>query len=133
MRAVSIDVNQLDVTHGFYSSTEPLSPQSPRTELIAENLLRVNGAQFQSQRVIMRADTIDLSEVHFIEGSRVELLSRLGTKGADFTTAINGPNPASQPGKVNFLSNVTYGGQPAPTRIVTSPSPEARGIVIRPR
>jgi hypothetical protein len=133
MRAVSIDVNQLDVTHGFYSSTEPLSPQSPRTELIAENLLRVNGAQFQSQRVIMRADTIDLSEVHFIEGSRVELLSRLGTKGADYTTAINGPNPASQPGKVNFLSNVTYGGQPAPTRIVTSPSPEARGIVIRPR
>jgi hypothetical protein len=133
MRAVSIDVNQLDVTHGFYSSTEPLSPQSPRTELIAENLLRVNGAQFQSQRVIMRADTIDLTEVHFSEGSRVELFSRLGTKGADFTTAISGPNPTSQPGKVNFLSNVTYGGQPAPTRIVTSPSPDQRGIVIRPR
>lgn len=132
MRAVSIDVNQVDVTHGFYMQTGLLTEQSTRTELIAENLLRVNGAQFQSQKVIMRAGTIDLSNVHFSEGSRVELFSRLGVKGADFTVG-NNPNPASEAGKVNFLSNVTYGGQPAPTRILTTPSPEARGIVIRPR
>ncbi len=45
----------------------------------------------------------------------------------------NGPNPTSQPGKVNFLSNVTHRGQPAPTRIGTPPSPDAQGMVIRPR
>ena len=53
----------------------------------------------------MEATTIDLSNVDFPSGSAVRLVSELG--------AINGKYPNfgfSEPGRVNFIDAVSYGG-----------------------
>jgi hypothetical protein len=78
-------------------------------------LVDVANARFQVLDVSMAARTINLRNVGFAEGSRVVLDSALGQLA---------PNPnqnaPSQPGFVNFLSNVTYGNLRAEQAVGTS-------------
>ncbi len=74
----------------------------------AGNLMTINGAAFQAQSVALDARTLALTNVAFNSLSKVTLRSQTG---------LLAPSPNSgqavQLGKVNFIHNVTYGGQPA--------------------
>jgi hypothetical protein len=75
----------------------------------APNLLAVNNTDFGSFATVnMAANTIDLLNVKFGGNSTVNLRSQNG---------VLAPNPntgaAPVPGDVNFISGVTYGGNPA--------------------
>jgi hypothetical protein len=70
----------------------------------APNLITVNNADLSSfAKVNLAANTINLSDVAFGSGSSVLLKSLLGVLHLG----------SSVPGDVNFLQNVTYGGNPA--------------------
>ena len=70
----------------------------------APNLITVNNTDFSSFGVVnMAAKTINLSNVAFGNGSSVTLSSLLGLLNIG----------SSVPGDVNFIQNVTYGGNPA--------------------
>lgn len=70
----------------------------------APNLITVNNADFASFGVVnMAANTLNLSDVSFAAGSTVTLKSLLGLLNVG----------SSVPGHVNFIQNVTYGGNPA--------------------
>ena len=70
----------------------------------AANTITVNNANFSSFAVVnMAANTIDLSDVAFKAGSSVTLKSLLGLLNVG----------SSIYGYVNFIQNVTYGGNPA--------------------
>ena len=70
----------------------------------APNLITVNNADLTSYAVVnMAANTINLSDVAFGARSRVTLRSLLGMLNVG----------SSIPGDVNFIQNVTYGGNPA--------------------
>jgi len=76
--------------------------------LFAGELLSVDGLTFVGnsiEHIYMEARTINLKDVDFPHGSSVDLLSELGP--------IDGKYPNfgdSIPGRVNFLSGVSYGG-----------------------
>jgi hypothetical protein len=75
----------------------------------APNLVSVNNADLAAFGVVnMAANTLNLINVAFGDGSRVTLKSFNG---------VLAPNPntgaVSVPGDVNFIRNVTYGGNPA--------------------
>lgn len=70
----------------------------------APNLVTVKNANFANFGVVnMAANTINLSDVAFGAGSLVTLKSLLGELNVG----------SSIPGYVNFIQNVTYGGNPA--------------------
>ncbi|MEY4917202.1 MAG: hypothetical protein RL616_1115 [Verrucomicrobiota bacterium] len=70
----------------------------------AAQLIDVKNANLtQMGTVNMSANTINLSDVSFAGGSAVTLKSLLGLLNVG----------SSVPGKVNFIQNVTYGGNPA--------------------
>ena len=70
----------------------------------APNLVTVNNANLSNYGVVnMAANTINLSDVAFGAGSAVTLKSLLGLLNVG----------SSVPGHVNFIQNVTYGGNPA--------------------
>ena len=70
----------------------------------APNLISVNNADFSSFATVnLAANTLNLSDVNFGAGSSVMLRSQLGTLNLG----------SSVPGQVNFIQNVTYGGNPA--------------------
>lgn len=70
----------------------------------APNLITVNNADFSSFGAVnMAANTLNLSDVAFAAGSAVTLKSLLGVLNVG----------SSVPGHVNFIQNVTYGGNPA--------------------
>ena len=73
----------------------------------ADNLLDINGLTFGGDvgYIYMEARTINLRSVHFPAGSEIDLYSELGP--------IDGKYPnfgSSIPGRVNFISDVSYGG-----------------------
>jgi len=81
--------------------------------LTAANLITVNNTDFSAFAVVnMAANTINLLDVAFGSGSAVTLRSLYG---------VLAPNPntgaASVQGDVNFISGVTYGGDPAQNHI----------------
>jgi hypothetical protein len=77
---------------------------SGAVNLTAPNLTTVNNANFSSFPVVnMAANTLNLSDVAFGAGSAVTLKSLLGWLNIG----------SSVPGDVNFIHNVTYGGNPA--------------------
>ncbi len=113
-------------------------PLASTVRLSASNLLSVSGVRFSANDIYMQARTISLADTNFRSGSRVWLESQIGVLAAR-------PNTSSpvEPGKVNFIRNVRYGGNP-----ITNPSdsvilqnglpsggvsPQGPGIVIRPR
>jgi hypothetical protein len=75
----------------------------------APNLITVNNANLSSfGSVNMAANTVNLFNVAFGAGSSVTLQSLNGILAANPNTGA-----ASIPGDVNFIQNVTYGGNPA--------------------
>ena len=81
----------------------------------APNLVTVNNADLSVYGIVnMAANTINLFNVAFGGGSSVTLQSLNG---------LLAPNPntgaTSVPGDVNFIQNVTYGGNPAQNRVGT--------------
>jgi hypothetical protein len=79
-----------------------------RTFLYAHNTLDAKGLEFSDglRQVYMEATTVNLRNVDFPAGSEVRLVSQLG--------GIDGKYPnfgAAQPGRVNFLDKVSYGGE----------------------
>jgi FecR protein len=83
--------------------------QNSSATFTAPNLVEVRNADLSSFGVVnMAANTINLTDVAFGAGSSVTLASQNG---------VLAPNPntgaESVPGDVNFISGVTYGGQPA--------------------
>jgi aspartate 1-decarboxylase len=75
----------------------------------APNLITVNNANLDSFGAVnMAANTINLLNVAFGTGSSVSLESLNGVLAANPNTGA-----ASVPGDVNFIQNVTYGGNPA--------------------
>ena len=72
--------------------------------LTAANLITVNNTDFTPYATVnLAANTINLSDVAFGGGSAVTLKSLLGLLNVG----------SSVPGDVNFIQNVTYGGNPA--------------------
>lgn len=70
----------------------------------APNLITVNNADLTHFGVVnMAANTLNLSDVSFAAGSTITLKSLLGLLNVG----------SSVPGHVNFIQNVTYGGNPA--------------------
>lgn len=95
----------LDASGKTLSATGPGATAS----FTAPNLVSVNNADMSSFGVVnMAAKTINLVNVAFGDGSTVTLQSLNG---------VLAPNPntgaVSVPGDVNFIRNVTYGGNPA--------------------
>jgi len=83
-----------------------LMASGPGTTAIftAPNLVSVKNANFSSFGAVnMAANTVNLTDVNFGAGSSVMLKSLLGQLNLG----------ASVPGDVNFIQNVTYGGNPA--------------------
>ena len=82
--------------------------------LTANNLMTMNNVAFQAVSVSLDARTLAMRNVNFAPGSSVTLKSQTG---------LLAPNPnTNQPvqlGKVNFIQNVKYGGQPAQNAIGT--------------
>jgi hypothetical protein len=74
----------------------------------ADNLLDIDGLAFAGpvEYIYMEATTINLKDINFPAGSSIDMVSELGP--------INGKYPnfgASAPGRVNFISGVSYGGE----------------------
>lgn len=75
--------------------------------IFADNLIDIDGLTFGGDLsyIYMEARTINLKSIDFPAGSEVDLYSELGP--------INGKYPnfgSSLPGRVNFISDVSYGG-----------------------
>ena len=75
--------------------------------IFADNLIDIDGLTFGGDLsyIYMEARTINLKSINFPMGSEVDLLSEYGP--------INGKYPnfgSSMPGRVNFISDVSYGG-----------------------
>lgn len=113
-------------------------PRAATVRLSADNFLSASGVRFNASDVYLQARTISLADVNFRAGSRVWLESQLGI-------LANAPNSNAplEPGKVNFIRNVRYGGNairsPQDSVILQNglpsgaPTPQTPGIVIRPR
>jgi hypothetical protein len=88
----------------------------------APKLIAVTNANLAAYGVVnMAANTINLINVAFGADSFVSLASKGG-----FLAANPNTGQISVPGAVNFIRNVTYGGNPAQDYIVSS----GKGIVI---
>ena len=88
----------------------------------APKLIAVNNANLAAYGVVnMAANTINLINVAFGADSFVSLSSKGG-----FLAANPNTGQISVPGAVNFIRNVTYGGNPAQDYIVSS----GKGIII---
>jgi hypothetical protein len=72
----------------------------------------VDGLNFRSNlpRIIMEANTIRLSEVHFPGLSSVQLNSLKGAIDGRYPNFGTSIPAAEQIGRVNFIKNVTSGG-----------------------
>ena len=75
----------------------------------AQDTLTVDGAQFSQSlsEIYMEANTVNLSNIDFPYGTDVTLKSQLG--------GIDGKYPnfgTVEAGRVNFLNDVKYGGNP---------------------
>ena len=82
----------------------PRSGSGATANLTAANLITVNNTDFTPYATVnLAANTINLSDVAFGGGSAVTLKSLLGLLNVG----------SSVPGDVNFIQNVTYGGNPA--------------------
>ncbi len=87
--------------------------------LRAVSLIDLATAQFDVGTVAMQARTINLRQVNFRAGSRVVLDSENGK----LAPRPNSGQP-SQPGFVNFIRQVTYGGAPAQQEV-------GKGITVK--
>ena len=77
--------------------------------LTAAETLTVNGPTIANvANISMTARTVNLFNINFPAGSRVNLYSQLGLLAANPNTGA-----ASVPGHVNFIVNVNYNGSPA--------------------
>ncbi len=91
------------------SFTGVSSSPSIAANLSAGDTLTVNGTTLSSvAHISLSARTVNLSNINFPSGSRVNLYSQTGLLAASPNTGAN-----SVPGHVNFLVNVNYGGSPA--------------------
>jgi hypothetical protein len=89
--------------------------------ITANNFMGINGAAFQAIDVSLQARTLSLQNVNFVRNSNVTLRSETGLLAAQPNTG----RPVEL-GKVNFIRNVNYDGQPAQNFV-------GRGITIAPR
>jgi hypothetical protein len=122
---------------GFVASNTPM-PTAATVRLNATNLLSLSGIRFSANDIYMQARTISLADMNFRSGSRVWLESQIGTLASSPNT-----NAPVEPGKVNFIRNVRYGGNqinsPSDPSILqnglpaSGATPQGPGIVIRPR
>lgn len=86
----------------------------------AADVLRIDTVGLSNLRSIsLGAQTLDLKNINFPAGSSVSLASSLGILAPQPNTGAN-----SIPGHVNFIQNVSYGGNPAQNAI-------GNGITIR--
>lgn len=102
-------VQDLRVTSGSFTGVAG-GPATAQVNLTAggEKLI-VDGLSFANVMAIsLRARTVDLENVNFLNGSTVNLYSQLGQLAANPNTGA-----ASVPGHVNFIQNVNYNGSPA--------------------
>jgi len=110
VNATTIQAHYLTLNSGdsilLDAAGRTLTATGPGTKanFTAPNLITVNNANFSNFGVVnMAANTINLSDVAFAAGSAVTLKSLLGVLNVG----------SSVPGHVNFIQNVTYGGNPA--------------------
>jgi hypothetical protein len=110
VNATSIQAHYLTLNSGdsilLDASGRTLTATGPgaTANFTAGNLITVNNANLTSYGVVnMAANTLNLSDVSFAAGSAVTLKSLLGVLNVG----------SSVPGHVNFIQNVTYGGNPA--------------------
>jgi hypothetical protein len=125
MMARAIDINSAaarDILAGYqkdlYGSENPNSREGSRLSMYAEDTLNVKNARLGGASVALDARTIALEGVDFKSGSQVQLSSGLGV----LADAPNTGKPV-EPRKVNFIRDVTYGGQPAQNVMSGSSSP----------
>jgi hypothetical protein len=127
--AGAIDINSetaRDILAGYgrdYLGQENAT-SAPGSSLVlyANDTLNVRNARLGASSVSLDARTIALEGVDFKSGSQVQLSSGLGV----LADAPNTGKPV-EPRKVNFIQNVTYGGQPAQNAIGQS----GAGITLR--
>ena len=79
-----------------------------RTFLYANNTLDAKGLEFSDglRQVYMEATTMNLRDVDFPAGAEVRLISELGGVDGKYPNFGN-----AQPGRVNFIERVSYGGK----------------------
>ena len=102
----------------------------PTVHIFGGDFVGVNKVNFFASDVLVQSRTIALRDVSFSGGSRVLLESQIGTLAPNPNTGV-----PPVPGKVNFVSKVTYGGAPAQNAIIQNGSGSnsgGPGIVIRP-
>lgn len=87
---------------GFFEGSQ----SSISLEAVAD--LNAVNTNFIGSQISLQARTINLTNVDFSSGSRVNLASQNGVLTANPNTG-----QPSVPGNVNFINGVTYGGQPA--------------------
>jgi hypothetical protein len=123
----SFQVNNVSVSagNGIFVDGGDSSPQLSigaakpgKIDLTAVNLLTAQNLKLDSMTVNLTANTINLSNVAFSNGSTVTLTSSAG---------VLNTNGLSISGDVNFITNVTYGGLPAQSQIVSS----GPGVIIK--
>lgn len=97
----------LNVASGSFTGAS--SSPTVAASLTSGGTLTVNSLAISSVRNIsMSAQTLDLSNINFANGSTVNLYSQFGLLAANPNTGA-----ASVPGHVNFILNVNYNGNPA--------------------
>ena len=98
--------NNLAVSSGSFTGGSPMGSSA---NLTAAETLTVNGPTIANvANISMTARTVNLFNINFPAGSRVNLYSQLGLLAANPNTGA-----ASVPGHVNFIVNVNYNGSPA--------------------
>jgi hypothetical protein len=129
MMAGAIDINSAaarDILAGYqkdqFGAENPNSRAGSELKMYADDTLNVKNARLGGASVALDARTIALEGVDFKSGSQVQLSSGLGV----LADAPNTGRPV-EPRKVNFIQNVTYGGQPAQNAIGQS----GAGITLR--
>jgi hypothetical protein len=122
----AIDINSAaarDILAGYVkdsyeSSLGNSSRDGSRLSIYADDSLNIKNARLGGASVALDARTIALEGVDFKDGSQVQLSSGLGV----LAESPNTGRPV-EPRKVNFIREVTYGGQPAQNFIGQSVSP----------
>ncbi len=133
-----LKLTRVELNDGSLSPSDfnaPATTSSRQVRLTTENLASLRMVTFNSNDVLLSARTVALQNVNFRQGSHVVLESQKGTLAPN-------PNTGRPPvaGLVNFVNGVRYGTSPAESAVIqngpaggSTPSPNAPGIIIRPR
>jgi hypothetical protein len=131
LTAVQLNDGRVAAPSGGASPSAPLAGESTGgVYLFGKTFADLRRVNFFANDVLVQSNTIRLEDVRFRGGSRVLLESRIGVLADNPNTGV-----PVQPGKVNFVRGVTYGGSPAENAVIqngAAPTPSGPGIVIRP-